>query len=260
MLVTEDSKNGQREPAEPREPAQCSIKVGERFDDEAAESLLKTVGEALSNNPQTVSLDLVDVGFFESPALKALKAAKKLCESSGVRFRIAAVSDIAARLIATGGLTNYLGLPCVPRLETKVEPDTRNQRWKAYEYVAISDASLLADLRNKAVTAAKTAGASGDDLCDIQIAVGEALTNAYRHGSPEKGVNRIMMRCLSCKKAIVIEVADEGEPFDADTVSDPDISLMRDHGMGLFLMRQAMDVVEFLKDGPGNRVRMIKWL
>jgi hypothetical protein len=35
---------------------------------------------------------------------------------------------------------------------------------------------------------------------------------------------------------------------------------MRDHGMGIYLMRHAMDVVEFACNCPGNRVSMLKWL
>lgn len=260
MSVTGDSIPGQREPAAADDAPHCSIKIGEHLDEEAAQCLLRSVRSALEEGASVVSADLGDVGFVDSSGLRALIEAKRLCEESGALFRISALSDVAARLIGMSGLTDKLGLPCVPRLETRLEPDMRNQQWKAYEYVAASDPSLLADLRKKAVDAAESAGASGDDLCDIHIAVGEALTNAYRHGSPDKGVSKILMRCLSCRKAVVIEVADEGEPFDPTAVSDPDISLMRDHGMGLFLMRQAMDVVEFVADSPGNRVRMIKWL
>lgn len=260
MLVIEDSKGGLRQSAGAADEPHCSIKIGENFDEQAAQCLMRGVSEALKSGAGTIYVDMGDVGFLDSAALLALVKAKKLCERSGVRFALSPLSDIAARLIGMSGLTDELGLPRVPRLETRLEPDTRNQQWKAYEYVAVSDPALLADLRNKAIAAAKSAGATGDDLCDIHIAVGEALTNAYRHGSPKKGVNKILLRCLSCRKAIVIEIADEGEPFDPDSVSDPDISLMRDHGMGLFLMRQAMDVVEFTADSPGNRVRMIKWL
>ena len=60
-----------------------------------------------------------------------------------------------------------------------------------------------------------------DAMCDIQIAVGEALTNAYRHGSPEKGKSRIGLKCSVCDKVIVLEVQDEGEPFDSGAVADP---------------------------------------
>jgi anti-sigma regulatory factor (Ser/Thr protein kinase) len=65
---------------------------------------------------------------------------------------------------------------------------------------------------------------------------------------------------MSCPESLAVEVRDEGPPFDADAVDDPDPAKMRDHGMGIYLMRQAMDVVEFRSGCPGNMVRMIKWL
>ncbi len=102
--------------------------------------------------------------------------------------------------------------------------------------------------------------ARGVTLCDVQIAVGEALTNAYKHGSPRKGVSQIQMRCMSCPAAIVFEVQDEGSPFDPNGTCLPEPHKMRDHGIVIYLMREAMDVVEFESDCPGNRVRMIKWL
>jgi len=135
-----------------------------------------------------------------------------------------------------------------------------DQQWKVHEYEVESDPSVISSLREKATSAAREAGARGDTLSDIQIAVGEALTNAYRHGSPKKPENRISLRCMTCPMAVVVEISDEGDRFDFDNCSDPDISQMRDHGMGIYLMRQAMDVVEFCCDCPGNRVRMIKWL
>ena len=124
--------------------------------------------------------------------------------------------------------------------------------------MAISDASLIAVLRQRAVDAAVEAGADADELCDIKIAVGEALTNAYRHGSPDKGKNKIHLRCTICTGTLIIEIEDEGKPINTNSTKEPDPKQMKDHGMGLYLMRQAMDKVEFFNNCPGNRVRMLK--
>ncbi|MGC8862163.1 MAG: ATP-binding protein [Armatimonadota bacterium] len=132
--------------------------------------------------------------------------------------------------------------------------------WKTREYDVVSDPAVVSTVRQKVMGAALEAGARGDTLCDIQIAVGEALSNAYKHGSPHKGVSRIKVRCMSCRGALVVEVQDEGSPFDPDCTSAPHPHTMRDHGLGIYLMREAMDVVEFQCNCPGNRVRMIKWL
>jgi anti-anti-sigma factor len=230
----------------------------------SAWEVVEAVRDALSPKPGRISIDLADVPLIDSSGLRALLQAKKMCEDADAGFEIRAISDAAARVIVMSGLADTFGLSdalgvALPA-KTKRRPDVRDQQWQVFEYVAQSDPSVIPDLREKATSAAREAGARGDTLCDIQIAVGEALTNAYRHGSPKKPENKINMRCMTCPKAAVIEITDEGDRFDFDNCSEPDPNQMRDHGMGIYLMRQAMDVVEFCCDCPGNRVRMIKWL
>ncbi|MCL5105008.1 MAG: ATP-binding protein [Armatimonadetes bacterium] len=138
--------------------------------------------------------------------------------------------------------------------------DHPSSGWGIEEHQAASDPSVIAVLRNVVNDTAREAGAGPDDICDIQIAVGEALANAYRHGSPVKGESRITLRCMVCAQAVIVEIEDEGAPFCPDSISEPDPNELRDHGMGIYLMRQAMDVVQFFCNCPGNRVRMVKWL
>lgn len=140
------------------------------------------------------------------------------------------------------------------------QKDNFTQGIQIAEFRVPSDARAVSELREKAIGAALQAGAQGDVLCDIQIAVGEALTNAYKHGSPHKGKSEIIMTCVACARAFAVEVLDEGPPFDPNSAALPDLEKMRENGMGIYLMREAMDVVEIESNLPGNRVRMIKWL
>jgi len=229
-----------------------------------SQQVVEAVREALVHKPSAVLLDLAEVPLIDSSGLRALLQAKKLCEDSNARFWIESVSTAVARVIAMSGLAYTFSLPDTHQTSAHVpeatsKPDLGDYQWKVREYVAASDPSVISDLRERATLAASDAGVKGDDLCDVQIAVGEALTNAYRHGSPNKGVSKISMRCLTCPKGIVVEIIDEGEPFDPNNTVAPDPQQLRDHGMGIYLIRQPMDVVEFCCDCPGNRVRMIKW-
>jgi anti-anti-sigma factor len=244
--------------------ARQTLKFVAELNYRSARDLVEAVRDALSPKPSSVSIDLADVPLIDSSGLRALLQAKKMCEDAETGFEIRAISEAAARVIIMSGLADTFGLPdkpgvCIPT-KHREQPDISEAQWQVYEYVAESDAAVISDLREKATSAARAAGASGDTLCDIQIAVGEALTNAYRHGSPKKPENRINMRCLTCPKAVVVEISDEGDQFDFQNCAEPDPNQMRDHGMGIYLMRQAMDVVEFCCGCPGNRVRLIKWL
>jgi anti-anti-sigma factor len=229
---------------------------------ESAHEVVAAVRYLLARSPSEIVVEIGNVNSVDSTGLRTLLVARDLCEEAGVDFRLDKMSDCVARIVHMSGLGRLLGLP-----EREVSDKTARRgvclgaaKWKTWEHVAASDAALIAVLRDKATMAAEDAGARGTTLCDIKIAVGEALTNAYRHGSPTKGASKILVRCVTCSAAFVVEVEDEGEPFDPSGTPEPDPRTLKDHGMGIFLMRQAMDVVEFKSNCPGNRVRMVKWL
>lgn len=228
---------------------------------ENAHRVVELVKKHLGEGAECMTLDMREVEMIDSSGLKSLLQAKRLCEEADVCFKLTSVSDSVTRIIAMSGFGPMFGIISedisVERLGRQLPADETG--WKTYERQAISDPYVISVLRRVVLNAAEEAGASRDIVCDVQIAVGEALTNAYRHGSPVKGESKIYLKCMACPQALVVEIRDEGAPFDPDSVSIPDPNLLRDHGMGIYLMRQAMDVVEFQSNCPGNKVRMIKW-
>jgi len=228
-----------------------------------ADDLIGQIEHRVAQRTPKVVLDLANVGLLDSSGLRAILSGRRRCEEAGVSFELASVSDYAARIIEIAGLTRFFKLDSEANIPgSEVEqgsvPEYSEEGRRTQDFVAVSDPSVIPVLREQVTQAALEAGASGELLCDIQIAVGEALTNAYKHGSPRKGHDRIQVRCITCPNALVVEVEDAGEPFDPDGASPPDPRELKSHGMGIYLMRQAMDVVEFRSGCPGNRVRMIK--
>lgn len=229
---------------------------------ECAHEVTAAVEYLLARSPSEIVVEIGNVNTIDSSGLRALLVAGDLCSRAGVRFRLDKMPEVVARIVHISGLGGPLGVPEPDVMQVakgggiRLGPTT----WKTWEHVAASDPALIAVLRDKVTAAAEEAGARGDTLCDIKIAVGEALSNAYRHGSPAKGSSKIVVRCMTCAAAVVVEIEDEGEPFEPGDTPDPDPSKLKDHGMGIYLMRQAMDVVEFASNCPGNRVRIVKWL
>lgn len=229
---------------------------------ECAHEVVAAVEYLAQRMPGEIVVEIGQTNSLDSSGLRGLLAARDICVHAGIGFRLDKISDYVARVIAMSGLSRLFGLP-----ETDVAPKGAKEGlclgptvWRSYEHVAASDPSLIAVLRDKITNAAEEAGADSDTICDIKIAVGEALTNAYRHGSHRKGVDKIQVRCMTCKSAFVVEIEDEGSPFDPNATPEPDPRKLKDHGMGIYLMRQAMDIVEFKFNCPGSKVRMVKWL
>lgn len=228
---------------------------------ENAHRLTEAVMELLAHSPRRVSLDLGQHGMIDSSGIRALLQSRQLCEEAGADFHVAAISDCAARTIRMSGFDALFGI-AAPDCRTvpapRVDDGYTIHGSQTYECVASSDPMLIPVLREKVARAALEAGASADVLCDVKIAVGEALTNAYKHGSPNKGTDRITVRCTTAPNTLIVEIEDEGACFDADDVPDPDPTRLKPHGMGIYLMRQTMDEVTFSRTEKGNRVRMAR--
>lgn len=263
--------------------ASAVLKVSGDLCYESQVDVAAMVRERLSQKPECVVLDLAEVGMVDSSGIRCLLQASKACEEAGATLRIGTATSCVLRIIDMSGLSALFGVPPVWSAGTPAAPtaaavplpdasadlssaamlesrDSQHASWHVSEFVAKSDPYVISVLRDKATRTAIEAGAAGDVLCDIQIAVGEALTNAYRHGSPDPQVNRIILRCMTCPGGVAFEIQDEGHPFDADAVPEPRFGLLPEHGMGIHLMRHAMDAVEFRSDCPGNLVRMVKWI
>ena len=98
---------------------------------------------------------------------------------------------------------------------------------------------------------------------NVPVALSEAISNAILRANNEDPVKRVLVRAAIDTRQLVVDVQDEGEPFDLDDntrdATDPD-NLEREDGRGLFLMRALMDRVErFDANGAapgGNVVRL----
>jgi len=112
--------------------------------------------------------------------------------------------------------------------------------------------------------AASRMGFNYDDIEDLKVATGEALTNAIQHAQTEgrEGDEDIVVMCTLGAEAMVIEVQDRGSGFDPGRRQQ---MLAQDElqegGLGLLLIEALVDEVEFrTKPGTGTVVRMTKHL
>ena len=98
---------------------------------------------------------------------------------------------------------------------------------------------------------------------NVPVALSEAISNAILRANNEDPDKRVFVRADVDTERLVVDVQDEGEPFDLDgnirDATDPE-NIEREDGRGLFLMRALMDHVErFDANGAphGNVVRLV---
>jgi serine/threonine-protein kinase RsbW len=101
-----------------------------------------------------------------------------------------------------------------------------------------------------------------DDIEDLKVATGEAVTNAIRHGQTSDSEEDIVIACQVEPAALVIEVRDTGGGFDPQLRRQAlEEGELQEGGLGLLLIESLMDDVQFkVKPGRGTMVRMTKRL
>jgi serine/threonine-protein kinase RsbW len=76
----------------------------------------------------------------------------------------------------------------------------------------------------------------------VVSAVGEAFNNIVLHGYAGKNEGVIEMEIRTDPDRITIELRDYGESFDLDAVATPNLDLLPESGLGIFIMRAFMSI------------------
>jgi serine/threonine-protein kinase RsbW len=110
---------------------------------------------------------------------------------------------------------------------------------------------------------AKQAGLNETQVYAVQLAVDEASTNIIEHGYGQECPSRIDITCDVQEDGLKVVIYDDAEPFNPETVSEPEINVPLDEikprGLGIFLMRQMMDEVNYQSSSDtGNTLTMVK--
>jgi serine/threonine-protein kinase RsbW len=108
------------------------------------------------------------------------------------------------------------------------------------------------------LTGMKRFGYCNRDRFGVQLALEEAIVNAHRHGNRGDPTKTLRVAYRLCDEELLVEIEDEGDGFDCESVPDPlaPENLERPCGRGLLLMRSYMSSVHY--SGRGNCVTMCK--
>jgi serine/threonine-protein kinase RsbW len=76
----------------------------------------------------------------------------------------------------------------------------------------------------------------------VVSAVGEAFNNIVLHGYSGRSDGVIEMEIRTEPERITVELRDYGESFDLDAVATPDLDLLPEGGLGIFIMKAFMSI------------------
>lgn len=123
-----------------------------------------------------------------------------------------------------------------------------------------ADLGQLSRIREYVTKTAEALGVVPTALDDIRVAVDEAVTNVIVHGYG--GPGEITLELSTERGDLIVSLSDQAPAFDAADAApdalDPAEGRTAPGGFGLYLMKQAMDVITHRPLHPGNELTMIK--
>jgi serine/threonine-protein kinase RsbW len=124
--------------------------------------------------------------------------------------------------------------------------------------------SSLVKIGEFVTQAAKSIGFDGFELYKIETAVDEACSNIIEHAYGQENIGDIVVSVVTDLEKITITLTDFGEPFDPKYVKQPNLDAnledRDDHGLGIYMMKQWMDVVIFDTNQEKNVLTLVKYL
>lgn len=216
------------------------IRVQGELDYVNCDSLRKLI-RATTREQDSIVLDLDSLEFMDSSGLRVLVRAACDAHLAGHPLKITAMTPQVRHVLNVTSFDRLFELPAP-------EPETADRdRPRALVGTAIFSipcgTSAPREGRKKAYEFAESMGFDQSALDDVRLAIGEAVTNAIRHGRPEKG--SIRLECRALEDELKVNIKYPSSAFNPDDIPVPNFDPPAEGGMGIYFMRLVMDEVTY---------------
>jgi len=120
----------------------------------------------------------------------------------------------------------------------------------------------LSSIASFVLAIAQEAGFDDFALYQIETGVDEACSNVIEHAYCMECEDDIEVTVESLEDRLVITIRDHGKPFDPKKIRTPNLKAKltnrSDHGLGIYMMRQWMDEVEYFFVPGTNTLTLTK--
>jgi serine/threonine-protein kinase RsbW len=121
-----------------------------------------------------------------------------------------------------------------------------------------SDPVLFRGIRDWLAGLARNKGFDEVQALELTVAVNEACANIHRHAYEGRADGSIEFHMEAGEGMLSLRIRDYGGGFLADNPALPDFNDPGEGGYGLFLIRELMDEVEYIRKETGTELRMKK--
>lgn len=246
-----------------RDEAQaCVVRMDGELDLQSVPQVRAGIVAALKRGCANIVLDLSRVSYADSSSFSLLVWLDRQLDPLGGKLVLAGADGNVSRVLELSGLvgaapTIAASLDVISALSGLDRRDAMASPLWCEEMVLPASAATLAEVRASVCMMLGSLGISEAAMFDIRVAVGEALANAIRHGSPGGASDDISIEVAAYEDCVSIKITDTGDGFDGSTLSSDD--LYASSGRGVIFMRALMDKVEFATcPNGGTAVTLVK--
>jgi serine/threonine-protein kinase RsbW len=132
---------------------------------------------------------------------------------------------------------------------------------RTVEIVIRNDMAELANLHDSLERIGAELGVPGKPLMQLQVALDEIASNVIKYGWPDGGNHKLCVRITGQQGRIEVQIVDDGREFDPRLAPPPEpqpAGRRRPGGLGIHLVKQLVDRVEYERVGGRNRTVMTK--
>ena len=233
---------------------QPSLVVSGQVDHSNVYRLVTVLDYLVDEHEQCVSLNLADVHSIDSTALGCLTESASQLSEQQRRLHVSEASCAVQKSLDGHLLGDVV---CTEENCSSSCCKFAAQSWQIDLFTLPSDTACCREARARVKKVAQAAGLGGDWLRDVMLAVGEAVTNAIRHGHSGRDDSSFTVGCFASPDRISVSVSDNGPGFCPNRLPAFEEALLAEHGRGVHCMNLLMDEVSYSFDG-GTTLRMVK--
>lgn len=244
--------------------AVCVAHLEGEVDIAVVPEIRRQLDATITGGCRNMVLDLTAVTYADSSALGLLVwIDHKLAPSGGKLVLVGANRDVT-RVLELSGLVGVApSISASPTVSSALEGlEMRLEEKPALWTRTVTLPARIDELssaRQQVVEALERLNLPEATLFDIKVAVGEALANAVRHGSPHGDTDVVGVDVAGYDDRVVVKVRDTGCGFSGEASCTGDVYAAG--GRGVMFMRALMDRVDFdVGDEGGTTVTLVKHL
>jgi serine/threonine-protein kinase RsbW len=230
------------------------------LDFQNAQTVRETIHSAAWEADDPLVLDMSDLTYIDSSGISALVSAARLAQARGRGLHLEGASPHVLYLLSATGFTRFFQVTdgeLIPVRSHGIRRETNV--WQHLSFTIPARTCLVKHIRLRVSEMLESLSPHGTLLDAVNLAVGEAASNAVRHGCREDERKKVRVQSATDGHTLVIEISDPGPGFDPDQIPSPELGELREGGMGIYFMRLTMDEVTYSFD-EGTKVRLVKHL